>query len=346
MNTRQYLPITEQWQKVLITIFILLLLWAVRDVLVLLLLALTIAAAVSPLVNTLVRWHWRRALAVVFIYFILLLIIVLFLFLVIPSVAAQLREIAAQIPAIYNRFLGLFHSLEQLLEKSRLIESPEQFLNQINESLLGSASSLLFSTFTLMKVIASLVVVLVISFYLVASENAFEEFWRAVVPLRYEEYVSNLWQRVNKKIGRWLQGQLLLGLIVGVMTYLGLKIFSMHFTFTLALIAGIFELVPFVGPIISAVPAVILGFAHSTSLGLMMILLYLAIQQLENHLIVPLVTNKLVGLNPVIVILALIAGGSLAGFVGVLVAVPVTVIITEIFNDFAARKQVDKSLAA
>jgi len=153
-----------------------------------------------------------------------------------------------------------------------------------------------------------------------------------------------LWRRINKKIGRWLQGQLLLGFIVGLMTYLGLKIFSMPFTLTLAVIAGVFELIPFVGPIISAIPAVILGFAQSTSLGLFMILLYFVIQQLENHLIVPIVTNKLVGLNPVIVILALIAGGNLAGLVGVLVAIPLTVTITEIFNDFATRKQTPKSL--
>lgn len=342
MAVRQGFVITEQWQKIILTIIILLLLWILRDILALLILALTVAAAVNPFVNSLVRRRWPRLLAVASIYVVLLVIIATVLFLLLPSIIQQLRGIAEQLPNFYERFIRLFQSFENILERSQVISSPEQLLSQFSQLLARWASGLLLSTVNLVGTLASLIIVLVISFYLVVSEKGLENFWRAVIPLKHEEYVLDLWRRVNRKIGRWLQGQLLLSLIIGVMTYVGLLIFDVPFALTLAIIAAVFELVPFIGPIIAAVPAVILGFLQSTSLGLIVLLLYVVIQQLEGNLITPAVTRKLVGLNPVIVILALIAGGTLAGIVGVLIAIPITVTLVELFEDFAARKRAER----
>ena len=120
----------------------------------------------------------------------------------------------------------------------------------------------------------------------------------------------------------------------------------MYYSSGFAVIAAIFELVPFIGPVIAAIPAVILGFAQSNSLGVIMLFMYLIIQQLENNLITPAITKKMVGLNPVIVILALIAGGTLAGIVGLLIAIPITVTVVELFDDFAARKNADRKSQA
>lgn len=341
MAVRQSVIITEQWQKIILTLLVLLFLWLVRDILVLLILALTVATAVNPLVNWLGERRWPRTLAVAFVYIIVLLIIVAFLFFLIPSLLAQLRGLIQVLPAFYERFLSAFESLENVLERSR-VGSPEQLVGELSGLITRVASGLLLSTLTFLRAIASLVIILVISFYLVIREKGIEDFLRAVTPQHHEEYILDLWARVSRKIGRWLQGQLLLGLIIGVMTYVGLLIFKMPFALTLAVIAGILELVPFIGPVIAAIPAVILGFSQSTSLGVMMIVLYIIIQQLENHLITPTVTRKLVGLNPVIVIVALIGGGTLAGLVGVLIAIPVTVTLVEIFNDFASRKRTQR----
>lgn len=339
MAVHQSITLTESWQKVIITIVLLWFLWLVRDVVALLILALTVAAASFPLVNALVRWRWPRVLSAVTIYFSLLLIIAGILFFLIPSVVNQVHGIAIEIPNVYGRFVGAFEVFERLLERSNLNYSPAEFLGQFTVSLSQWASRVLSSTFDLARGIASLAIVIVISFYLVVREGGIEGFLTAVTPSRHESYVLDLWRRVNKKIGRWLQSQLLLGLIIGILTYIGLRIFDMPFALALALIAGVFELIPFVGPILSAVPAVILGFLHSPSLGILMLLLYFIIQQLENHLITPAITGKLVGLDPVLVIVALIAGGSVGGIVGVFIAIPITVTVVEIFEDFAARKR-------
>ena len=339
---RQSFAITEQWQKIIFTIVILLALWVLRDILALLILALTVAAAVTPFVNYLVKRNWSRVLAVIFVYLTLLFIVAVILFFLVPSIMQQVRGIAQQLPNFYDRFVDLFQSFELVLERSQFIDSPQQILNQFSELLTRWASGILLSTFSLLGTMVSFVVVLVISFFLVVRERGIEDFWRALMPLRHEEYILDLWRRVNKKIGRWLQAQLLLSVIIGLMTYIGLRIFDVPFALTLAVIAAVFELIPFIGPIIAAIPAVILGFANSTSLGVIMIFLYVIIQQLENNLITPTITRKLVGLNPVIVILALIAGGTLAGIVGMLIAIPITVTVVEIFDDFAARKHTDR----
>ena len=154
-----------------------------------------------------------------------------------------------------------------------------------------------------------------------------------------KEYIIDLWARVQRKLGRWLQGQIVLGLIVGILVYLGLSILGVPYALFLAILAGILELIPIAGPLIALVPAAALAFVHSPLLGLLTVFLYGAIQQVENHILVPKVIQRVVGLNPVIVILALLVGGNLAGVVGIILAVPVTTVVVEIFRDVVGKRK-------
>ncbi|RJQ14546.1 AI-2E family transporter [Candidatus Parcubacteria bacterium] len=342
MVVRQTININEPWEKILLAVVVLILLWFLRDIIAMLILSLTVAAAINPLVSFLTSKRWPRLGAVIFIYLALLVVIGVTLFFLIPSIINQTQGIVEKLPEFYDRFLGLFRSVENLLERSRVSVAPEQFVSQFNEIIGRWLSGILLSAFGFFGALSSLIIILVVSFYLVVREEGIEDFLRTITPLRHEEYVLDLWRRVHRKIGRWFQGQLLLGVIVGSLTYFGLRIFNMPFALALAVIAGVLELVPFLGPILAAIPAVILGFLQSPTLGFMILLLYLFIQQLENHAIVPALTRKLVGLSPVIVILALITGGSLGGIIGVLIAIPITVTIVEILDDFAASKRNDR----
>jgi len=139
-------------------------------------------------------------------------------------------------------------------------------------------------------------------------------------------------------MGRWFQGQLLLGVIVGVLVYLGLWILNVRFALLLAIIAGVLELVPYIGPVLAAIPGVILAlFQGPFLLAVWVLLLYIVVQQLENYLIVPLVMKKAVGLNPVVVIIALLIGGKLAGVIGILLAVPAAAVLAEFFRDIKRK---------
>jgi predicted PurR-regulated permease PerM len=162
-----------------------------------------------------------------------------------------------------------------------------------------------------------------------------------LAPAKYRPYFAQLFRRIEERLGRWLRGQLFLGLIIAVLTYIGLVSLGVKYALVLALIAGLTELLPAIGPFIGAIPAVIVGLSQDPWKGLFVAILYLVIQQLENNLIVPRVMSKATGLNPVIVIISLLVGAKVAGVIGVILAVPTVLIITTFLEDFLEEKKAD-----
>ena len=139
---------------------------------------------------------------------------------------------------------------------------------------------------------------------------------------------------IEERLGAWVRGQLLLALIIGLASYLGLFILGISYVLPLALIAGILEMVPIIGPIISAIPAIIVALTVSPGLALAVAALYIIIQQLENNLIVPTVMHKVLGMPPLAILLALMVGGRLGGVVGIILAVPVLLVIQTVVGEF------------
>jgi predicted PurR-regulated permease PerM len=162
---------------------------------------------------------------------------------------------------------------------------------------------------------------------------------KAITPIKHEKYVVSLWKRSQKKIGLWMQGQLVLALIIGVLVYLPLALFSVPNALLLAFLAAAFEIIPLFGPILASIPAILLSFATGgISSAIAIAALYIIVHQLENQLIYPLVVKKVIGVSPIVSIVALAAGWHLAGFVGLILAVPISSVITEFFDDFEKDK--------
>ena len=158
-------------------------------------------------------------------------------------------------------------------------------------------------------------------------------------PIKHEKYIIGLWKRSQIKIGRWMQGQLLLGLLVGILVYLGLTILGIKNALAFVVLAALFELIPIFGPILAAIPAVAFGFLDSFTTGLMVTGFYVIIQQFENHLIYPLVVRKVVGVSPIVVIISLIIGAKFAGFLGIILAIPVATALMEFASDIQKEKE-------
>jgi len=186
----------------------------------------------------------------------------------------------------------------------------------------------------------SFILIIVFSFYFAVIETGVEGFLRVIAPYEHQAYVLGLWRRTRHKIGLWMQGQLLLAFIMGILVYLGLTILGVQHALILAVIAATFEIIPVFGPTLSAVPAVLIAFVDGgPSLGVLTIALYVIAQQFENHLIYPLVVTRVVGVPPLLVILALIVGWELAGFLGILLSVPAAAMIQELVSDMEARRK-------
>jgi len=184
-----------------------------------------------------------------------------------------------------------------------------------------------------------LIAVLVLTMYMIIEEDALIKIVKEFTPTRYHSHLGETAMRVQVKMGQWLRGQLFLMLFVGALTYIGLLILGVPFALVLALIAGILELIPYAGPILSAVPAIIVGFSISPVMAVMIIVLYFLVQQLENNLLVPKIMEKAVGLNPVIIIVAVLIGAKLGGILGAILAVPVATIVSVILTDVYHRRR-------
>jgi predicted PurR-regulated permease PerM len=153
------------------------------------------------------------------------------------------------------------------------------------------------------------------------------------------EQIINVSNRVENRMGAWLWGELILMTVIGVMSYIGLALLHMRYILPLAIIAGLLEIVPIIGPIISTIPAFFVAVSSSWFLGLSIIALYFLIQQLENHLIVPLVMKKAIGLNPIITLIALTIGGKLGGFLGILLSVPAALLLETLLIEITRGKR-------
>ena len=321
--------------RVLLFVLGVVFLYRILDIIAVVLFALIIASAVEPLAIWLTRFKIPRLLAVLLIYLGVAVFLGLVVYLVVPTLVGELRELSQAMPQFYDRTLedfgvdvskyGLAANLEKVFER---------FSGRLGEMALGAfgLTSSVFSGFL------AVISVIVISFYLSVREGEIENFLRLVSPPQHREYVVNLWERVKAKFGRWLQGQILLGVLVGVMVFLMLTILSVEHAALLAILAAVFELIPVFGPIMAAIPAIAIAALQQPMLGLLVAGLFILVQQIENHLIYPLVVRKTVGVPPLLVVLSLIIGAKLGGFFGIVLSVPIAAVLVEFLNDVSARK--------
>lgn len=339
MSERQQVDIsTSSVFRALLVVLSFVLLYLLSDVLIILLFAIVIASAVSPFVSWFEKRRVPRLVGVLVLYLMVFSLIVVLSSLVLPSVSTDLSQLTSYLPKITS---DLSTSLDSVQDRSRYFDFISEFQNilELLSSYLHqfsqSALNLIVGAF---GGIFSFVAIIIISFYLAVQRKGIENFLEAVVPERYERYVIDLWKRVEVKVGYWLQGQLLLALIVGLLVYVGLVLLHVKFALMFAILAMALEIVPVAGPVLAAIPAIALAFVQDPTLAVWVFVLYVVIQQLENNLLVPLVLGKTTGLNPIVVVLAILVGGQLAGIVGALLGVPAAVIIVEILDDMARLK--------
>lgn len=319
------------------------LLFTLRDLVLVLITAVVIASAVDPAVKAMQRQKIPRILGVLIVYILIFAAFFGIFYFFVPAVLSELATFLASVPLYLEAIdrLSAFDELAQILGTTppdlSSVDLMAGFRNAMQAA--GAFGNALTAIASIFGGVLSFVLIIVFSFYFAIIETAVDEFIRVIAPRQYQTYVLDLWRRSRQKIGLWMQGQLLLGLIIGVLVYLLLTILGIKHALLLAVIAAMFELIPVFGPILAAVPAVLIGFVDGGAIkGVMVIGVYILLQQFENHLIYPLVVTKVVGVSPLLVILALIVGAELAGFLGILLSVPVAATIQEFVKDVRERR--------
>ena len=315
------------------------LIYMVRDIIAVLIFAIIIASALEPILRYAQSKKIPRLLSLVVIYLLFFIFFAALIYIFLPLVLDQLRDFFQNYPTYFGKIEEAAGVITFLPGLSGNIH---ELLSQLTEQI-PSLTSLISYISAIFGGILSFVVVLVVSFYLSISRNALDNFLKAILPPQFEVYVHSLWVRAQYKMGRWLQAQILLSFIMALIVGLGLWILGIKYAFLIAVIVGILEIVPYVGPIVAGGLATLLALSQSAVLGLWTLIFFIAAQQLENHVLVPLLIKKLVGLNPVAVILAILVGAKLGGILGILLAVPIAAVIDEFFDDLAKRRSTSVS---
>lgn len=314
--------------KILAVLGAIYLLFLIREIILLLFIVAILVITFRPIVK---NWSKKigKPLSILSLVLILATFLAGFIYIIIPPFVEQAKQLA--------------NSLPDLFAKSALIRSHipeiEKIISTITQGLGGATGSFISFTASVFGGIVSFFMVIILTIYLLADDKIFTNF-QALIPKSKEDDVSVLIDKITIKIGDWLRGQLLLGLIMGVAVYVGLSLIGVKYALVLAIIAGVLEFIPVIGPIISGGLATLVSFSISPLTSIIVVAFCILLSQLENTLIVPKIMQKAVGLPPPIIIIAILIGGKLLGVLGALLALPISAILFVIIQEWAIVRKI------
>jgi predicted PurR-regulated permease PerM len=331
------------------TAFAVILLWAlyeIRDVLLLLYVSGLFAVGFSPIVRLIERQRllpvgtrrFPRWLAILVLYIFIIGTVIGLGGLIFPPLAEQAQQLWDQRSQMFERAQRILHDLgilsgDYITFEEAVERAPEAAGDAtVVSTLLGAVRGVLGG-------IVGFLTILIVTFYLLVDSWNLHRMFLRLFPADRRGRIDAATRAITVKVSAWLGGQLLLGGIIGVTSAVGLWLMGVPFFYVLALISAFGELVPVVGPIIAAVPAVLVAATVSVQKALLVIVFFVVQQQIENHVLVPRVMARQVGVSPVTVIVALLIGGRMLGLVGALLAVPTAAIIQVIVLELLDQKE-------
>lgn len=321
-----------------IAIFILLyFLYLISDILILFFVALVFSSALNPWVDWFKKKKIPRSVSVLVLYLAALAVLSLILYLAIPVVIKEVNDMSNNFPRYFESIYSKFSDLKDYSLKYGLADKFKGSLDFISDYLQTTASGIFLTVANIFGGIFSFVLILVLTFYMVVEESSIKKLVWSIAPVRHQPYMMQLINRMQIKMGHWLNGQLVLGLTMIIMTYLGLAILGINYALILAIMVGFFSFVPYMGAVFGSIPAVFIALTQAPLLAVFAAILFYIIHFIEVNFLYPKIMEKAVGLNPLISILVLLAGFKLAGVIGAVLSIPVTtaaaVFIKDIFDN-------------
>ena len=326
---------------IFMTAFTAIVLWAaynVRTVLLLLYISGLFAIGFSPIVRLIEKQkllpvgHTRfpRWLAILVLYLFIIGSLVGIGMLVIPPIAEQSQQLWAMKDELFVR-------AQQFLIDRGVLSEPltlEQLIARAPLSQGGEAVGTVFGAVVgVLGGVFGFLTILIVTFYILVEANRLRDVMLRLFPRERRPRVAAASREIVGKVSAWLAGQLMLGAIIGITSGIGLWLLGIPFFYVLALISGVGEMIPIVGPILAAIPAVAVAATVSFKKALLVIVFFIVQQQFENHVLVPKVMERQVGLSAVTVIVSLLIGGNLLGIVGAILAVPTAAILQVVFTE-------------
>ena len=315
-------------KTIIFTVFFILflfVLWTIRDLLISLFLAFIIMSTVKPLISKLQKMGVPRQFSIMSVFLIVIALFIGGSFWIFPPLIYETGMLVRHLPSMLR---AINPQLVEFFDLNSVFQYAPSITNQVFEILKSFFSNVAFFTTTIF-----------FSIYFTSDEMFLQNILGRIFSQEETLRIVDVVEKTEKRLGSWLLGELLLMMIVGGLTYVGLSLLGVRYALSLSIIAGLLEIVPNIGPILSTVPAFIVAVAQSYFLGLASIALYFIVQQLENQIIVPFVMKKVIGLSPIITLIALIVGGRFFGVFGILLSIPFTLFLETVFHEVTHTEQ-------
>lgn len=325
--------------KVVAMLAIVAFLYIAHEAMIVLLFALVVSSALDGAVSWLENKKIPRVIGSALIFVTATFVIGFILYEVIPLIYMEIARLSES----YHSLGSFFGDTPSIIDKLNSGFFAGNFGSQVIDTIFKGASPFLSAVGGLFGGMIFLATVFITSFYLTLSRDGVERLLRAVFPTQAEDYIIKIYIRSKKRIGRWMQAQAILSLVVGLVVFVGLWLAGVEYSLLIGLLAGLFEIVPVVGPIFAGAIGVAVAFSHSLSFAILTFVFFVVVQQLENNILVPILMRRAVNIHPVIIIISLMAGFEVGGVVGVILAVPVTVVVQEIIEDKLRRKTLERA---
>jgi len=320
--------------KVFFLIVCLYVLFVIKDIIVWFIFALILAVIFNYLIDILEQKRIPRLLSAVVLYSLVFALLGFFVYKTAPVLLNEIDDFIENLPVYLQKVSPLFEKfgVESFKSKSQLLESLRNSLDTAGSSSFGALTAIFGS-------VSSMVLVLAMAFFISIEKGFTIKLLGAFSPKKYHSYLFGLWGRARKKISGWFITRLIGVLFVGSLTYVVLLVLNVKYAFLLAVIAGLLDLVPIVGPLIAGVMLFSMVSLSSFVQGVFVALCFLIIQQLENNLLFPILFKKFVGVSPVLVLIALAVGAKLWGVLGAILAIPLAGVIFEVIKDYLQKKK-------
>jgi len=318
-----------QWLGLLALIISLYILWQIRQVVLLLFAAVVLATVLNRVVRRIQQYRIKRGIAIAITVAILLAVIVGFFAVIVPRIVDQLQQLVGVLPQASERITTWLNWLQSVIpgamfEQLRILENIPQQLQAWITQLLGNFFVILNNSLT---VILSLLLFLVLTVMLLANPSRYRRVFILAFPSFYRRRIDEILSETEGSLVGWIEGTLIAMVVIGLVSLIGLSILGVPLPLVNAALAGLLEFIPNVGPTLSVVPPALLALIDAPWKAGSVILLYIAIQQFESLVLVPLIMKQEVNLMPVFTILAVVVFASLFGFLGLFLAIPLLIVL-------------------
>ncbi len=299
--------------------------------------SLLIVYCLVPLVDILLKMKLPRWLAVLLVYLGFLAAPVLLGYIAFPIIVSQLTEMARFFPEVVAALEPWVETLSHYVRDARFLDSLYALLDDLPDLLRQSLNQLTRTLTALVSRVVEVLIVLMVVFYLLRDFPAIKKELENLLPVRYQGDFLHLVGVVDAKVGDYIRGNVVRCVVVGVLVGIGLWLLDMPFHLILALLAGVLNIIPYIGPYIAGVPAVLFALLQPFPYPLLVIVLYVGVQLLDGVVITPIFLGRAVNLHPLSIILALLVGARLGGVLGLLVATPVLAVLKVVVYYYRQR---------